>query len=49
MGENAICTKQTEEEWGKTEKEKLTSKRLSNPACTLATSAEVEGELKIYI
>ena len=49
MGENAICTKQTEEEWGKTEKEKLTSKRLSNPTCTLATSVELEGELQNYI
>ena len=34
---------------GKTEKAKLTSKGLSNSACTLATSAGVERELKIYI
>ena len=34
---------------GKTEKAKLTSKGLSNSACTLATSAGVERELEIYI
>ena len=49
MRENAICTKQTNEDGGETEKAKLTLKGLLNSACTLATSAGVERELEIYI
>ena len=49
MGGNAICTKQTNEDGGENRKAKPTSKGLFNSACTLATSAGVERELKIYI
>ena len=49
MGENAICTKQTNEYGGENRKGKTHLKRLSNFAYTLATSVGVERELEIYI